>query len=118
MCLIAELNVGGIVAAVLVTLILLGVLVLGIWFAYRRGYFDSEYLPSKALLFIVLLSGHGSWVPSEYWPDRESTRAGLSPGRAPLNVLRAVAPTLPCPALFCSAHTHGPVSSLSGAKKG
>uniref|UniRef100_A0A7N5P2P1 Junctional adhesion molecule A n=1 Tax=Ailuropoda melanoleuca TaxID=9646 RepID=A0A7N5P2P1_AILME len=35
-----ELNVGGIVAAVLVTLILLGVLVLGIWFAYRRGYFD------------------------------------------------------------------------------
>uniref|UniRef100_A0A8C0NT85 Junctional adhesion molecule A n=2 Tax=Canis lupus familiaris TaxID=9615 RepID=A0A8C0NT85_CANLF len=36
----AELNVGGIVAAVLVTLILLGFLILGIWFAYRRGYFD------------------------------------------------------------------------------
>ncbi|XP_045694640.1 junctional adhesion molecule A [Phyllostomus hastatus] len=35
-----ELNVGGIVAAVLVTLILLGILVFGIWFAYRRGYFD------------------------------------------------------------------------------
>ncbi|XP_068397209.1 junctional adhesion molecule A [Eschrichtius robustus] len=36
----AELNVGGIVAAVLVTLILLGVLIFGIWFAYNRGYFD------------------------------------------------------------------------------
>uniref|UniRef100_A0A671EY66 Junctional adhesion molecule A n=1 Tax=Rhinolophus ferrumequinum TaxID=59479 RepID=A0A671EY66_RHIFE len=36
----AELNVGGIVAAVLVTLILLGVLIFGIWFAYSRGYFD------------------------------------------------------------------------------
>uniref|UniRef100_A0A8C9BL30 Junctional adhesion molecule A n=1 Tax=Phocoena sinus TaxID=42100 RepID=A0A8C9BL30_PHOSS len=35
-----ELNVGGIVAAVLVTLILLGVLIFGIWFAYNRGYFD------------------------------------------------------------------------------
>ncbi|XP_008578458.1 PREDICTED: junctional adhesion molecule A [Galeopterus variegatus] len=35
-----ELNVGGIVAAVLVTLILLGVLIFGIWFAYSRGYFD------------------------------------------------------------------------------
>lgn len=49
LCLIAELNVGGIVAAVLVTLILLGVLIFGIWFAYSRGYFDSKYLPSKAL---------------------------------------------------------------------
>ncbi|XP_077647244.1 junctional adhesion molecule A isoform X2 [Urocitellus parryii] len=37
-----ELNVGGIVAAVLVTLILLGVLIFGIWFAYSRGYFDSN----------------------------------------------------------------------------
>ncbi|XP_008846244.1 junctional adhesion molecule A [Nannospalax galili] len=35
-----ELNVGGIVAAVLVTLILLGVLIFGIWFAYSRGYFE------------------------------------------------------------------------------
>ncbi|KAI4590502.1 hypothetical protein MJG53_001551 [Ovis ammon polii x Ovis aries] len=35
-----ELNVGGIVAAVLVTLILLGALIFGIWFAYNRGYFD------------------------------------------------------------------------------
>ncbi|XP_006895606.1 PREDICTED: junctional adhesion molecule A [Elephantulus edwardii] len=36
----AELNVGGIVAAVLVTLILLGLLIFGIWFAYSRGYFE------------------------------------------------------------------------------
>lgn len=35
-----ELNVGGIVAAVLVTLILLALLIFGVWFAYRRGYFD------------------------------------------------------------------------------
>ncbi|KAG8507792.1 Junctional adhesion molecule A, partial [Galemys pyrenaicus] len=35
-----ELNVGGIVAAVLVTLILLGLLIFGVWFAYSRGYFD------------------------------------------------------------------------------
>nr|KAF6396642.1 F11 receptor [Rousettus aegyptiacus] len=35
-----EVNVGGIVAAVLVTLILLGVLAFGIWFAYSRGYFN------------------------------------------------------------------------------
>nr|KAF6268484.1 F11 receptor [Pipistrellus kuhlii] len=37
-----ELNVGGIVAAVLVTLLLLGLLVFGIWFAYSRGYFDRK----------------------------------------------------------------------------
>ncbi|XP_070251909.1 junctional adhesion molecule A [Myotis yumanensis] len=37
-----ELNVGGIVAAVLVTLILLGFLIFGIWFAYSRGYFDRK----------------------------------------------------------------------------
>ncbi|XP_012623976.1 junctional adhesion molecule A [Microcebus murinus] len=35
-----EQNVGGIVAAVLVSLILLGALIFGIWFAYTRGYFD------------------------------------------------------------------------------
>ncbi|XP_021572136.1 junctional adhesion molecule A [Carlito syrichta] len=37
-----ELNVGGIVAAVLVTLILLGLLIFGLWFAYSRGYFDRK----------------------------------------------------------------------------
>lgn len=42
-----ELNVGGIVAAVLVTLILLGLLIFGVWFAYSRGYFESEYFPWK-----------------------------------------------------------------------
>lgn len=56
-CLAAELNVGGIVAAVLVTLILLGVLIFGIWFAYSRGYFDSKYLPAKALLPTVAAPG-------------------------------------------------------------
>lgn len=71
---------GGIVAAVLVTLILLGFLILGIWFAYRRGYFDSEYLPSEAVLFIAPVSGHGSWVPPEHRADSEPTRAGFSPG--------------------------------------
>lgn len=35
-----EVNVGAIVAAVFVTLILLGVLIFGIWFAYSRGYFE------------------------------------------------------------------------------
>ncbi|XP_023555607.1 junctional adhesion molecule A [Octodon degus] len=35
-----EPNVGGIVAAVFITLILLGLLVFGIWFAYSRGYFE------------------------------------------------------------------------------
>lgn len=57
-CLAAELNVGGIVAAVLVTLILLGVLIFGIWFAYSRGYFDSKYLPAKALLPTVTALCH------------------------------------------------------------
>uniref|UniRef100_A0A2K5YDJ1 Junctional adhesion molecule A n=1 Tax=Mandrillus leucophaeus TaxID=9568 RepID=A0A2K5YDJ1_MANLE len=40
-------NVGVIVAAVLVTLILLGILIFGIWFAYSRGHFDSKYLTSS-----------------------------------------------------------------------
>lgn len=71
---------GGIVAAVLVTLILLGFLILGIWFAYRRGYFDSEYQPSDTVLSVVPLSGHGSWVPPEPRADSEPTRAGFSPG--------------------------------------
>lgn len=44
---------GGIVAAVLVSLLLLGVLVFGIWFAYSRGYFDSECLPSPAVATVV-----------------------------------------------------------------
>lgn len=44
LCLVVELNVGGIVAAVIVTLVLLGFLIFGIWFAYSRGYFESKYL--------------------------------------------------------------------------
>lgn len=56
---------GGIVAAVLVTLILLGLLIFGVWFAYSRGYFDSKCLPSKALLCTLPDSGPGSRVPRE-----------------------------------------------------
>ncbi|CAI9151179.1 unnamed protein product [Rangifer tarandus platyrhynchus] len=44
-----ELNVGGIVAAVLVTLILLGALIFGIWFTYSRGYFDSKTSSKKVI---------------------------------------------------------------------
>ncbi|XP_074044222.1 junctional adhesion molecule A [Macrotis lagotis] len=49
----AELNVGGIVAAVLVTLILLGLLILGVWFAYTRGYFNrtSKGNTSKKVIY-------------------------------------------------------------------
>lgn len=49
----AELNVGGIVAAVLVTLILLGLLVFGVWFAYSRGYFDrtKKGTPGKKVIY-------------------------------------------------------------------
>lgn len=48
-----ELNVGGIVAAVLVTLILLGLLVFGVWFAYSRGYFDraKKGTPGKKVIY-------------------------------------------------------------------
>lgn len=49
-----ELNVGGIVAAVLVTLILLGVLIFGVWFAYSRGYFERTKkgaAPGKKVIY-------------------------------------------------------------------
>uniref|UniRef100_A0A6I8NV55 Junctional adhesion molecule A n=2 Tax=Ornithorhynchus anatinus TaxID=9258 RepID=A0A6I8NV55_ORNAN len=36
----SEVNVGGIVAAVIVSLILLGLLAFAVWFAYSRGYFN------------------------------------------------------------------------------
>lgn len=41
----AEINVGGIVAAVVVLLIVLGLVGFGIWFAYSRGYFSSKWQP-------------------------------------------------------------------------
>ncbi|XP_045154354.1 junctional adhesion molecule A [Echinops telfairi] len=49
----AELNVGAIVAGVLVTLILLGVLIFGIWFAYSHGYFEraKKSSPSKKVIY-------------------------------------------------------------------
>lgn len=45
-----ELNVGAIVATVVVLLILLGLIAFGIWFAYSRGYFNSEYCPPGSAL--------------------------------------------------------------------
>lgn len=57
LCLTVELNVGGIVAAVLVTLILLGLLIFGIWFAYSRGYFESKYCPLEACWSVVAQAG-------------------------------------------------------------
>uniref|UniRef100_A0A493TMJ4 Ig-like domain-containing protein n=1 Tax=Anas platyrhynchos platyrhynchos TaxID=8840 RepID=A0A493TMJ4_ANAPP len=38
-----EVNVGGIVAAVVVLLMVLALIAFGIWFAYSRGYFSSEF---------------------------------------------------------------------------
>uniref|UniRef100_A0A669QMF8 Junctional adhesion molecule A n=1 Tax=Phasianus colchicus TaxID=9054 RepID=A0A669QMF8_PHACC len=38
----SEVNVGGIVAAVVVLLMLLGLIAFGIWFAYSRGYFQRK----------------------------------------------------------------------------
>uniref|UniRef100_A0A8B9MMS1 Junctional adhesion molecule A n=1 Tax=Accipiter nisus TaxID=211598 RepID=A0A8B9MMS1_9AVES len=39
----SEVNVGGIVAAVVVLLMVLALVAFGIWFAYSRGFFSSEY---------------------------------------------------------------------------
>uniref|UniRef100_A0A4X2LWV9 Junctional adhesion molecule A n=1 Tax=Vombatus ursinus TaxID=29139 RepID=A0A4X2LWV9_VOMUR len=49
----AEPNVGGIVAAVIVALILLGLLIFGVWFAYSRGYFSrtSKGTTSKKVIY-------------------------------------------------------------------
>ncbi|XP_061300219.1 junctional adhesion molecule A-like [Pezoporus flaviventris] len=38
----SEVNVGGIVAAVVVLLMVLALVAFGVWFAYRRGFFSSE----------------------------------------------------------------------------
>lgn len=38
-----EVNVGGIVAAVVVLLMVLALIAFGIWFAYSRGFFSSEF---------------------------------------------------------------------------
>lgn len=64
LCLTVELNVGGIVAAVLVTLILLGLLIFGVWFAYSRGYFESKYFPVEACWFVIAQAGLKLCPPS------------------------------------------------------
>ncbi|XP_064138904.1 junctional adhesion molecule A [Loxodonta africana] len=118
-----ELNVGGIVAAVLVTLILLGVLIFGIWFAYSRGYFESKYLPLKALLCIVPFQGmvYGPHLSSG--PDTMPMCSGVfsRSTTCPSNIyqlLHTSSPIFLYHAVFCPADTHHPISSLSGTKKG
>ncbi|XP_063032251.1 junctional adhesion molecule A [Melospiza melodia melodia] len=43
----SEVNVGGIVAAVVLLLLFLALAAFGVWFAHRRGYFSSERLGGK-----------------------------------------------------------------------
>uniref|UniRef100_A0A3Q3FCZ8 Junctional adhesion molecule A n=1 Tax=Kryptolebias marmoratus TaxID=37003 RepID=A0A3Q3FCZ8_KRYMA len=39
---VRDLNTGGIVAGVLIFLVLLGLLIFGVWFAYKRGYLPTK----------------------------------------------------------------------------
>ncbi|XP_053134816.1 junctional adhesion molecule A [Hemicordylus capensis] len=48
---LSEVNVGGIVAAVVVLLIILGLVAFGVWFAYRRGYFRRKDTSSKKVIY-------------------------------------------------------------------
>ncbi|XP_075580495.1 junctional adhesion molecule A [Pelecanus crispus] len=45
----SEVNVGGIVAAVVVLLMVLALVAFGIWFAYRRGFFSSDTASKKVI---------------------------------------------------------------------
>ncbi|XP_026541172.1 junctional adhesion molecule A isoform X2 [Notechis scutatus] len=47
----SKLNVGGIVAAVVVLLIILGLVIFGIWFGYSRGYFSKRTTTSKKVIY-------------------------------------------------------------------
>ncbi|XP_063172794.1 junctional adhesion molecule A [Candoia aspera] len=83
----SELNVGGIVAAVVVLLIILGLVIFGIWFAYNRGYFSSKKeqilsCPSQAVPKERLnhhLSGVPTGNPAPFW----FCDANLSPFPSP-----------------------------------
>ncbi|XP_030397593.1 junctional adhesion molecule A-like isoform X4 [Gopherus evgoodei] len=46
-----EVNVGGIVAAVVVLLIVLALVAFGIWFAYRRGFFSKRRDTNKQVIY-------------------------------------------------------------------
>ncbi|XP_038238739.1 junctional adhesion molecule A isoform X2 [Dermochelys coriacea] len=46
-----EVNVGGIVAAVVVLLIVLALVAFGIWFAYRRGFFSKRRGTNKQVIY-------------------------------------------------------------------
>ncbi|XP_064899267.1 junctional adhesion molecule A [Columba livia] len=47
----SEVNVGGIVAAVVVLLMVLGLAAFGIWFAYSRGFFKRKDTGSKKVIY-------------------------------------------------------------------
>ncbi|XP_061462106.1 junctional adhesion molecule A [Rhineura floridana] len=47
----SEVNVGAIVAAVVVLLIVLALLIFGIWFAYSRGFFSSKWPAAKKVIY-------------------------------------------------------------------
>lgn len=47
----SELNVGGVVAAVVVLLTLLGLIAFGLWFAYSRGHFQRKDTASKKVIY-------------------------------------------------------------------
>lgn len=54
LCLVSlsdDLNVGGIVAGVIVAILLVGLLVFGVWFAYRKGYIPSMSLQLQLCTF-------------------------------------------------------------------
>lgn len=61
-----EVNVGGIVAAVVVLLMVLALIAFGIWFAYSRGYFSSEFCsthPSPGLASLCASSAFPAVPP-------------------------------------------------------
>ncbi|XP_065713794.1 junctional adhesion molecule A [Patagioenas fasciata] len=47
----SEVNVGGIVAAVVVLLMVLGLVAFGVWFAYSRGFFKRKDTSSKKVIY-------------------------------------------------------------------
>ncbi|XP_074020682.1 LOW QUALITY PROTEIN: junctional adhesion molecule A [Numenius arquata] len=47
----SEVNVGGIVAAVVVLLMVLGLVAFGLWFAYSRGFFKRKDTVSKKVIY-------------------------------------------------------------------
>uniref|UniRef100_A0A8C3CRR4 Junctional adhesion molecule A n=1 Tax=Cairina moschata TaxID=8855 RepID=A0A8C3CRR4_CAIMO len=96
-----EVNVGGIVAAVVVLLMVLALIAFGIWFAYSRGYFSSEFCsthPSPGLASLCASSAFPAVPPplkslSPFFYFREKRVS--QPGSLPLPVHILPAPSLP-----------------------